>query len=310
MVDAFCIDQSDATDKQIIVAAMSAIYSCAYLTIVAAAGEDAQAGLNRLDEHPFSEESQFHPPLSCSEDVAILPAKPTVDQMIVDTKWDSRAWTYQEHLLSQRCVFFTDDEVIFQCTKEDFREAYSMVGMAKHSRGSTKTHNGKRTNIQHHLNSPTKLGFQHYAELVHSFTNRDLTYDGGRLEPFGAILEKFSVTTRRLMEGNTESGIPVAMMSEALFWNFPWTQNEKHNSRVPYDTRRSRFLPSWSWVGWTGKVSMRHETSTKDSNSRFELMDENNIIAFPIDPCEIWREWPSIPKPCRPAERGCVTIHL
>ena len=52
-----CLNQTDPEDKEAVIGAMSALCSEAYLTVVAADGEDTRASLRRLHEGFPSEES-------------------------------------------------------------------------------------------------------------------------------------------------------------------------------------------------------------------------------------------------------------
>ena len=64
---------------------MNSIYSTAYLTIVAASGEDADAGLGRLQRHPAYPE---HPLQIFFQGriLSFLPVMPEYDQVIQQTK--------------------------------------------------------------------------------------------------------------------------------------------------------------------------------------------------------------------------------
>jgi hypothetical protein len=39
----------------------------------------------------------------------------TLKQQISASKWVTRAWTYQEAILSPRCIYFTQHQVYFEC---------------------------------------------------------------------------------------------------------------------------------------------------------------------------------------------------
>lgn len=45
-----------------------------------------------------------------------------VEDRIKASPWDNRAWTFQERLLSRRCLIFVDDRMFFQCRESIWSE--------------------------------------------------------------------------------------------------------------------------------------------------------------------------------------------
>jgi hypothetical protein len=147
-VDALCIDQ-DRRNEHGQIDSMRIIYGGADLTIVAAAGTDSWAGLPGVREGtrrlPSLRESAHKPPNR------LLPpnvrqVRPTTQQktrlvdgvLLGDTqlafhdilqasRWQSRAWTLQESMLSHRLLVFTEEQIEFDCNDENspFCEAYT-----------------------------------------------------------------------------------------------------------------------------------------------------------------------------------------
>ncbi|KAI0100061.1 heterokaryon incompatibility protein-domain-containing protein [Nemania sp. FL0031] len=109
--DALCLLQNDPDDINRGVKTMDLIYERAELTIVAACGHDADAGLpgvregTRL-EPKFSEE--IIPGVELGGYV-------TLDDRMRRSVYSSRAWTFQEEVLSRRSLFFIDELVYFRC---------------------------------------------------------------------------------------------------------------------------------------------------------------------------------------------------
>lgn len=114
-VDALCIDQTDNNDRGIIVRHMSAIYSNAILTIVAACGTSADDGLTRLNGNS-SDLEQSVSFINAGEEISLLPAPHSkIHDLVRFEHWFSRGWTMQEQLLSTACVYFTTERVGFIC---------------------------------------------------------------------------------------------------------------------------------------------------------------------------------------------------
>jgi hypothetical protein len=51
---------------------------------------------------------------------------------IKDSIWNSRGWTFQEALLSQRCLVFCANQVYFTCNGMTCRDAMDIPLMARH----------------------------------------------------------------------------------------------------------------------------------------------------------------------------------
>lgn len=88
---------------------MDQIYSAACVTIVAAAGKTSADGLPgvstvlRLDQ------------MKIQIDGCTLLELPAALGSALKSTWVSRGWTYQEGLLSTRCLVFTDRGVLYNC---------------------------------------------------------------------------------------------------------------------------------------------------------------------------------------------------
>ena len=100
---------------------MDRIYGRALLTIVAAGGVDANAGLPGVGTHPRSLEPFSE---SCNPELKLLKLQQTCDYARQRSEWNARAWTYQERILSRRCLVFVGNTVSTSAT-----ELYSLRTM-------------------------------------------------------------------------------------------------------------------------------------------------------------------------------------
>lgn len=103
-VDRYCIDQTDEVDKTVQIQQMQAIYWNACFTIIAAAGSDPHYGLPGVSR-------PRHPNRQPCVRVAGKPltwTMPDFDALILRSRWNTRAWTYQEMYFSWSSLIFTD----------------------------------------------------------------------------------------------------------------------------------------------------------------------------------------------------------
>ncbi|KAH8695721.1 heterokaryon incompatibility protein-domain-containing protein [Phaeosphaeriaceae sp. PMI808] len=113
-VDQICIDQENEMDKAGLIRHMGTIYESACFTIVAAAGGDANHGLPGL--YPQSRRSDTIVAISKdSATIYLALSRPSLHSVVGKSHWNTRAWTWQEHVLSLNCLFFTGDEVFYSC---------------------------------------------------------------------------------------------------------------------------------------------------------------------------------------------------
>ncbi|KXX74204.1 Heterokaryon incompatibility protein 6, OR allele [Madurella mycetomatis] len=113
-IDALCILQDDSEDKAKVISQMHAIYGNAVLTIVAATNSSPSEGLAGAGSVPRSQSQIVEKLQGMTVGVAFHDArKPHAE--VENSVWNSRAWTFQEHFLSRRVVFFTDSQMTFTC---------------------------------------------------------------------------------------------------------------------------------------------------------------------------------------------------
>ncbi|KAI0408624.1 heterokaryon incompatibility protein-domain-containing protein [Xylaria palmicola] len=112
-VDRHCIDQEDEVSKARDVAAMDRIYEQATLTIVAMAGSDDTYGLPGVGTEPVV--SRNEPSQAVLAGNTLVSLSPDILTSVRNSEWSTRAWTFQEALLSRRCLLFTPDQVYFIC---------------------------------------------------------------------------------------------------------------------------------------------------------------------------------------------------
>ncbi|GAB1318643.1 hypothetical protein MFIFM68171_08853 [Madurella fahalii] len=110
-VDSLCLVQNDTEDLQRGVMVMDHIYERSWLTIVAACGHDANSGL--VGMHDGDREMEFL--VREITPGTFLGVCFDVDAHLKWSVYESRAWTFQEHVLSRRILYFVDGQVFFRC---------------------------------------------------------------------------------------------------------------------------------------------------------------------------------------------------
>ena len=261
-IDRYCIDQSRPTEVQHQVGLMDLVYKNSDLTIIAAAGEDPFYGLPgvsnraRATQHVGQVTNRLL--LSTIHEPAIA---------IYNSLWNTRGWTYQEGLLSQRRLVFTDQQIYFECHGMYCIEGLNLPldGLHDESRQVFKQSYrcGKGIGI-----FPRGVGTDEWSifDRIEEYTKRALANDADILNGFKGVMRAFRI---RPMKVETIYGIPffVSMLKtqdalppgltssrhfDLFTLNQSFAMSLSWQPRCP-TTRRVGF-PSWSWSGWHGPI--------------------------------------------------------
>ena len=108
-VDRYCINQRDDGEKHHMISNMDQIYQNATFTIIAAEGDGPHAGLPGVCGTPRKLQRVIR-----TKHLTLIGIEST-SRYVQDSRWNTRGWTYQEMLLSQRILLFTDTRVYYQC---------------------------------------------------------------------------------------------------------------------------------------------------------------------------------------------------
>ncbi|KAI1111852.1 heterokaryon incompatibility protein-domain-containing protein [Nemania sp. NC0429] len=239
-VDRFCIVQDDPDLKAEQINAMGVIYDRALLTFISL-GDGPTPGLMGLPCRPrrqtFRNRSwDLLPTMSNPVGEVRLPL---IDMAISESKWDSRAWTFQETALSKRHIYFDAGQVYGSCTKERWQERPSDVDEASwRENGPWEMHQLRK--------SPWDLSpdsFAAYSGVISQYSPRKLTFPKDVLRAFAGISNVLEMTFKRtLIQGHPEE-----FFTESLRWV---PQPGFLTARRDLDT-----VPTWSWASWDSKAT-------------------------------------------------------
>ncbi|KAK3368430.1 heterokaryon incompatibility protein-domain-containing protein [Podospora didyma] len=246
-VDALCIiqDAENNPEKLEQIRNMHHVYGDALFTIVAGAGEDAEAGLCGL---PGAAERKLL--RVCVQNSFLVAEGRSLKEVIDSTFWSTRGWTYQEFLLSHRRVFFHDDFIYFSCEHGTFTEGLATNHVPKTERISDL----KKYEIDF------RAGVLAYGTLVSTYTAKNLTNQSDALLAFNALAD----TMKLQSFGGSKFvwGMPLSHLDSCLLWRRCLGCAQCRN---PPDGPPTRSLvippsgipqrpPSWSWASREGHV--------------------------------------------------------
>ncbi|KAJ4364423.1 hypothetical protein N0V83_009017 [Neocucurbitaria cava] len=109
-VDRSCINQSDLAEKAYLISRMTTIYEEAQFAIVGL-GAGASYGLPGVGSTPRIPQRKYH--LDSGNTLLSILRDPRHD--VLESQYWTRGWTYQEGVLSNRHIVFTDTQVYWEC---------------------------------------------------------------------------------------------------------------------------------------------------------------------------------------------------
>ncbi|GAB1313439.1 hypothetical protein MFIFM68171_03649 [Madurella fahalii] len=280
-IDRLCIVQDDARSKHGQISQMDKIYQSAALTIVAALNNRMGSGLPGFrgrprnisvwdqvrwfgHQRPFMGLGRHHTPR-------------IIEGLVERSLWNQRGWTFQERLMSRRCLFITEAEVVFQCrcgyaseessqhrdpsTERAFQDLEEDIRPTRleHSRmpGFRKDEPGESKHSSVWAIGPSLTS---YFELVLDYTSRELSFKSDILSAFCGVGNALSeaLGSRMLF------GVPERYLPAALMWDYAGTPGLE---REAYD------IPSWSWASAVQPAVVRHYRSEHDPVPMYAMPD-------------------------------------
>ena len=250
-VDRYCINQQRKEDVSEQVGKMDLIYQNAELTIVAAAGNDPTYGLPGVGER----ERMPHHITTCVKigEKFLITIDPLSKESLIGTKWITRAWTYQEGLLSRRRLVFTEEQMFFECYGMYCCESIDLPIEEMHRRDMQ----GFKSDFctEKHVGMfPRGVGSTSLEVFrrVEEYSKRGL---GNPADILKGMLGIFNAFERSFLGIKHCSGIPILPSEPARGKPVQlWTPAMGFLAGMFWDLenraeRRSGF-PSWSWTGW------------------------------------------------------------
>ncbi|KAH7117457.1 heterokaryon incompatibility protein-domain-containing protein [Dactylonectria macrodidyma] len=227
-IDRLCIIQGDAKDFSIQAPKMGDIYGRAALTIAAASANSEKDRI--FSERDSRWRSQVvNLAMGTIGSVKLLARRrtPPVGQEQNGGNYgrvSTRAWIWQERLLSKRAIFFTPSALKFECRCHSVWEGYQ--------KGLT----GKSWSAR--LDNTTHLS---WTMLVEDFMQRDITRSSDRLPAIESVMKRIQKS-----RGWTPlCGIWTDSLVEGLGWT---ASRQEPDGKVNGRMNPGHYAPSWSWA--------------------------------------------------------------
>ena len=248
-IDALCIIQDSATDKDQEIATMDHIYRNAEFTICAATSETStESFLQRrlFSGHSMPEVDHSMLQFPCPNgDWGTILVKESRMHHVNDQPLYKRGWTLQEHMLSSRVLIYDSWQVWWECLEGkrcDKGNPDTIVSNRGHF-DQLPIHGvmGRIKRSFRDLDYDLDFLWNTWAQVVEDYTQRDLTVDSDRLPALSGLVSTFS----NLWGCAYYAGLWEKKLIEGLGWLVfdPFTSSIIES-----------YAPSWSWPSIDGQV--------------------------------------------------------
>jgi len=265
-VDRLCIIQ-DGPHKGEQIGQMVDIYRDAVFTIVAAGGNGATAGLPGIAPESRETDRQLRTSI---KDLNLVLSTAPLPWFLDQSKWKTRAWTYQEWQFSSRALIFGPQEAFFVCGCGTKCE--SLVCELEHEPKSFRVAkvlgqlslvtDRPEVDLHRHTVASKVLGRERAMDwlyFIENYSKREMTYGSDVLNALWSTILDFNRTAGiGLLAGLPESDLHVALM---------WRPEVALQRRLD-TTAKGRLFPTWSWCGWIGKIEFELQEFTTHNISR------------------------------------------
>jgi hypothetical protein len=239
---------------------MASIYENAYLTIAATASANSDEGCFRHSE-PTYRAHGFHFLSNAGQDYEIFARrKPShcTDWNVSrerdhESEWPllTRAWTYQERLLSPRILHFAQAELWWECMEHSKCECSPdasqrpdglMFGdppKVAHGRALQRRDQGEL--------------LKRWRDMVEEYSRLELKFETDRLYGIQGLANRIGHSSGVInTQVSTRAGETVRSISEEAYIDGVWVQNLWRDlcwfTLDPEPSRRSDTVPTWSWA--------------------------------------------------------------
>ncbi|KAH7071132.1 heterokaryon incompatibility protein-domain-containing protein, partial [Paraphoma chrysanthemicola] len=235
--DTVCIVQDDPYGKKDAIDHMDVIYGQALFTIIAASTNSADQGLPGV-------QPKSRPLVNLEDKIKGEPLVwrgPELSDMMEYSPYEQRAWTFQERLISRRCLYLSQHQAYFQCITDYDCEIYHDSAFWEHN-----YKRGRALPVLYNPLNTTNVwsyAIYVYIHLTEAYTPRQLSSQTDALNAVQGVLGVLG----QVCQTEFIYALPENIFDLALLWA---SARHCHIKR-----RKGVNFPSWSWLGWIGPIS-------------------------------------------------------
>ncbi|KAM7212172.1 hypothetical protein V8F06_012424 [Rhypophila decipiens] len=260
-VDSICLLQNDPEDLK----------RGVQLAVIATYGHDANAGLPGIDTNLRESQALLYE-IKPGINMGLLMDP---DIRLMGSLYETRAWTFQEHFLSRRKLYFFEDEVTFRCRHCECLESCRDVADPKLRIRNTSSPLWYWYSTT--FDSPV---FKYRAMLEH-YTQRTLTDQSDALRAMAGIMRRFLVRFRYrpgMLEGMPTGAFDYFIISLAATFDVARGFQAIHGQILPHieGDVANDWLRDRTWIIWYNRSpgGVLGLVWDPEANPAFNTLDE------------------------------------
>ncbi|KAF2099956.1 HET-domain-containing protein [Rhizodiscina lignyota] len=257
-VDALCIIQDLEADKNHEIARMDEIYHSAYVTICAASASSCRAGFleDKSQEFPgVPARPVSHIIFPCPDgrlgEIQLTPTR-TYDPIMEPL--NSRAWCFQERLLSPRVLTYGSWQMYWQCQT---MQACDGGDVSRFEQAGTERMSmfafDEANKVEADATGSVQALYSNWIGLIQEYNLRNITDPQDRLPALAGIAKKYA---QALADDDYCAGLWKSQLLPTLAW-----QNGDAKPSRPEQYR----APTWSWVSVDGELFWPDDAQVMES---------------------------------------------
>lgn len=242
-VDSLCVDQDEDTASKDL-NCMHNIYHNSILCLVAWAGTDANHGLRGIQGISAPRHiKQMVLNIAGGERVScLLPQDKHQLGAAEGSHYNQRGWTYQEYLFAKRRLIFTDGPLLWVCGRGRWGEE---------QHGYLRDHSFNKDLASTSWMKEPFPDFIIIQDAAQDFNTRYFTYEADTVKAFLGIQNHIGYS----FLGGLNHGHPEIFFDISLTWKCHRESELTRRTGLAANSVCGYSPPSWSWMGWRGKVS-------------------------------------------------------
>lgn len=266
-IDALCIIQDNESDKSTEVSRMATIYENAAVTIASSRTNSAMESFlgpriefngRRFDNDSSHELFGFDYHCRDGQLGSIVLMHEYMPRLFDQEPLDTRAWAFQERLLSPRIIDYCSEQTKWVCRMSQGQTGFTdgwlnrSVGYRDHEL-LIRSQDTIRSLDHASKNSIHNARYEWYS-ILSLYTSRDITRKADRLPAISAVARRYA----EILEVEYMAGLWRPWLGEELLW--------KQHQNITGTVRPTEYQyqgPSWSWAGIDAPIEIKMLSSSE-----------------------------------------------
>ncbi|KAE9381913.1 HET-domain-containing protein [Stipitochalara longipes BDJ] len=278
--------------------------------------EDVIRNLKRRPAPPVTPSSKIEKPLPPDQKPGTTILVSTMEDSRVairNSEWATRGWTYQEGVLSNRRLVFTEEQMYWECNGMATQESLDIIDLydptetrfADYMLSGIFDGDGHRVpELQYgfkasDVDEEVSEQVSRLDSHIRAFTSRNLSYDGDSLNAFLGVAARYSTNNGlslvlgmpvwAALFATGKPGLQDTFALSISAWTHTATPIANEAEMYVVNCQRRPQFPSWTWIGWKGLAEFNATNAAgEDEDLSLRWKDDVHIEFFKAMTSKDW----------------------